>query len=81
MMDVLTIQLVGACCPSCSSMNWVNNGDVQDLSGCDIEAITCWSCGESFWLIEPAEVEVRYGEDAQAKGMADEGKPTAKDVA
>ena len=33
-------------CINCSKENWINNGDLEDLTVSDVEAFVCWNCGE-----------------------------------
>lgn len=33
-------------CSHCKEKNWVNNGDLDDLTKTDIEAFKCHNCGE-----------------------------------
>lgn len=33
-------------CPHCSRVNWVNNGDPEDIMGFDSEGFQCWKCKE-----------------------------------
>lgn len=40
-------------CPHCSEISYVNNGNIEDLTISDIEAIKCWKCKRA-WLIEGA---------------------------
>lgn len=35
-------------CPGCGKSNFVNNGDEQDLTGCDVEWIQCCFCETVF---------------------------------
>ncbi len=37
-------------CPYCGVDNWVCNGNEQDLSGLDVEAIKCRSCKQAYRL-------------------------------
>ena len=37
-------------CPGCSTTNWVDNGDPQDMTGFDSEGYKCWKCGKTFTL-------------------------------
>jgi len=39
-------------CPGCKKLNWVCEGNVQDLSGDDTESCECWSCGIKFWVAD-----------------------------
>ena len=41
-------------CPDCERTCWVNNGDVTDLTACDVEAVECPFC-EWKWLLEGCE--------------------------
>lgn len=40
-------------CPHCNEISYVNNGNIEDLTISDIEAIKCWKCKRT-WLIEGA---------------------------
>ena len=35
-------------CPQCNSINFVNDGDTQDLTLPDIEGCKCWNCSHCF---------------------------------
>jgi len=39
-------------CPKCNNKNWVNNGDINDLSRPDVESVKCWSCKHVFFIDE-----------------------------
>lgn len=41
-------------CPHCDEVNYVNNGNVEDLTVSDVEAIKCWKCKHT-WLLDGAE--------------------------
>lgn len=41
-------------CPNCKEIVWVNNGDVDDLTVDDVEAVICPHC-EHKWLLEGCE--------------------------
>lgn len=32
-------------CPECEAVNWICNGDESDLTGVDVEAYKCRTCG------------------------------------
>lgn len=55
-------------CPSCQSRNWISQGDMNDCTGVDTEAIRCWKCKHE-WLVEGAD-EFTTLEDA----MIDDGR-------
>lgn len=42
-------------CPHCGALNWVQEGDINDLSQLDIDSIKCFSCDTIFLLTEPDE--------------------------
>ena len=42
-------------CPYCHEANWVNNGDVSDISGTDVERIRCHACKKVFLISEEIE--------------------------
>ena len=52
-------------CP-CGKLNWINNGDENDLTSPDVEAIKCWACKVVFRCgpIDELMEEIR-GEDGQ----------------
>lgn len=41
-------------CPHCKSLCWINEGDINDLSGNDTEVAICWNCKQR-WLLEGCE--------------------------
>lgn len=43
-------------CPTCKSICWVNNGDIEDLTVPDVEAGKCWNCKSNF-LINSYDIE------------------------
>jgi len=47
-------------CPYCERMNYVDLGNVQDLSGVDPEAMECWSCDKKSWLAENTKEDYGY---------------------
>lgn len=62
-------------CVCCGKPNWYYNGDSQDLTQQDIEALICWSCGARFLLfdckidieilVEDQNVNVEYGKSRE----------------
>ena len=52
-------------CPYCDVGNWHCNGNESDLSGVDVEAIKCRSCGTVYRLgpIDDIMEEIRGDED------------------
>ena len=36
-------------CPNCNKPNWFCLGDLNDLTGTDIEACQCFSCDHMWW--------------------------------
>ena len=62
-------------CPKCQKNNWICDGDVNDLSQCDIDAIKCWSCNHSYWVTEDQDwIETAYGKDAQPEDASEDSK-------
>jgi hypothetical protein len=43
-------------CPICEAINWICLGDTTDLSGADIEAVKCHSCGSVFKTCDDPDV-------------------------
>jgi hypothetical protein len=42
-------------CPKCGKKNWVNNGDPEDLTVEDVEAVECWYC-DHVHLIDDSDI-------------------------
>jgi hypothetical protein len=49
-------------CPECQNLNWYSNGDMNDLTQPDLEALECWQCGHKFWLDGATDVRETLGE-------------------
>jgi hypothetical protein len=50
-------------CPKCKSCNWICEGDLQDCTVPDTEAIECWDCGHKWWRDPDTPFEMGYDED------------------
>ena len=50
----MSVQLIDEPCPECGVTCWANNGDTNDLTAPDVDAMRCWKCGHE-WLLEGAE--------------------------
>lgn len=44
-------------CPSCSKVNWLCLGNLEDQTAPDREACECWSCGAVFALSDDGSEE------------------------
>ena len=53
---------ISASCSKCNKVNWLCDGDGQDDTREDIEAIECWSCGHKWWR-DPEMAKDMYEED------------------
>ena len=42
-------------CPNCKATNWVCNGNPEDLTGIDIDAVKCRECEHIFFLGDMSE--------------------------
>lgn len=51
-------------CEKCQTKNWINQGDLEDLTIPDVEAFECWKCHHKQWLADEAWIRVCYGENA-----------------
>ena len=51
-------------CGKCKSPNWIYEGDMQDCTVPDTEAIECWNCGHKWWR-DPDTAKDMYGEDEE----------------
>ena len=49
-------------CPKCKSCNWFCEGDLQDCTVPDTEAIECWSCSHKWWRDPDSAVDI-HGEE------------------
>ena len=70
----MSIQLLDIPCPKCEALCWVNNGDIDDLTLPDIEAIKCWHCTHWFW------VEDSFIMTNLSKDYTDQSYETAKEA-
>tara|TARA_Y100000310_G_C20617714_1_gene781547 strand:- start:1265 stop:1489 length:225 start_codon:yes stop_codon:yes gene_type:complete len=50
-------------CPKCEKEVWVSNGDPNDITYPDIEALKCCHCGHCWWVDEFADDGVNSPED------------------
>ncbi|GAG89754.1 unnamed protein product [marine sediment metagenome] len=55
-------------CPKCNKKNFWYAGDGSDITGIDIEALICWSCGHK-WLLEMCEEWTNLEEAYTEEGM------------
>lgn len=49
-------------CEKCGLTNWLNLGDMEDITAPDVEAFRCIGCKNVNLIIEEAELEAMYGE-------------------
>ena len=57
-------------CPKCKNCNWFCEGDLQDCTVGDTEAIQCWSCGHKWWR-DPDSVEDIHGDEEDPDELLD----------
>ena len=63
-------------CPYCEAVNWIDNGNEQDISGIDADACNCWKCKKLFRLSEyDALLEEIRGEDSMIYETNGQEKP------
>ena len=62
----------------CQAVNWYDMGDINDITGVDIEAIKCWNCKKHFFVDEHAE-ESCNGDLGEA--YEDQGHPSPNQAA
>lgn len=55
-------------CPHCGSRNWINRGDMSDMTAPDVEACKCWQCEKKF-LLPGIEDEICAGEDEEYRDV------------
>ena len=59
-------------CEKCEKANWVCDGNMQDLTVADTEAIECWNCGNKWWR-DPDYASMMYeNEDEDAEDRLNE---------
>ncbi len=58
----MSIQLLDIPCPKCEALCWVNNGNVDDMTLPDVEAIECWKCNHYFWMEHSSYQPENYAE-------------------
>ncbi len=49
-------------CEKCKSRNFINNGDLSDITGFDVQGIRCWNCGHC-WRLDHLYEEFAEAED------------------
>lgn len=76
----MSIQICDMKCPKCGSINWINNGDTDDITAPDVDAIRCWSCSHEYFTWD--DVKLMYGDDVQpCDTIIEDGKRTAAEAA
>ena len=60
-------------CPTCGSKNWINDGDINDLTAYETEAIECHECHIAFWR-DKEDALLMHGEDAKPEEYAEIGR-------
>jgi hypothetical protein len=58
---------INASCPGCDKANWLNNGDVSDMTVTDVNGFKCWNCGKCFTFddeeyMDPGETDFEEGQ-------------------
>lgn len=48
-------------CPMCGEKNYVCQGDIEDVTGIDIDGIKCYKCSFE-WLLEPVDSHLELDE-------------------
>lgn len=67
-----SIHVFDITCSDCKTNNYVNNGDIDDMTVCDVDVVLCWECGYVF------AVDEQQGLPSRKDGRwADQGYPTA----
>ena len=60
-------------CNKCKKANWICEGNMQDLTVPDTEAIECWNCGHKWWR-DPDNVEDMHDDpDQELDDYAEKG--------
>tara|TARA_Y100000034_G_C6795891_1_gene356718 strand:- start:411 stop:641 length:231 start_codon:yes stop_codon:yes gene_type:complete len=65
-------------CPKCSEKVWCNNGDEEDMTVPDIEALKCPYCGHYWWLSDPSDM---FHEEDLPEEYAEDGYKTPNEAA
>ncbi len=64
-------------CPKCEKALWINNGDEDDMTVCDVDSVKCPWCGVCFWIDPSRAKDVGVGEP----GDGEDGYKTADGAA
>lgn len=70
-------------CPECKSCNWICEGDLNDCTAPDTEAIECWKCGHKWWR-DPDTAQDMHGDDEDTSmeeyldSYAEKGRETTR---
>ncbi len=67
-------------CPCCEQINWICNGNEQDVIGIDIDGVKCLKCNDVFMLggRDEIEIEINGGEYPAGNWYIVDGKQEAK---
>jgi len=65
---------IKAYCPECKTQNWICEGDMQDMTTPDTEAIKCWNCGHSWWRDPDTAKDMHENPDEALEDCAEEGQ-------
>ena len=68
-------------CPYCEQINWICNGNEQDVSGIDIDGVRCLACKKVFMmgLRDKIDIDLRGGEFPKGNWNIEEGQALAKE--
>lgn len=61
-------------CPKCEKVNYVDLGDLEDMTAPDVEIVECWNCGTKSWIDKS--VSRDYGYESMDEGYEEKGKET-----
>jgi len=60
-------------CPHCKEVNYVDLGDLNDVTAPDVEVVICWNCDQKSWIIDD-EMLLDLDYDSIEDGYAEKGK-------
>lgn len=55
-------------CSFCQEINWINDGDLEDITKPDIEGVCCHACDKVYLRFDRKELELMYGCEVEEYG-------------
>tara|TARA_Y100000310_G_scaffold345494_1_gene465632 strand:- start:5246 stop:5470 length:225 start_codon:yes stop_codon:yes gene_type:complete len=61
-------------CPDCDKDNWVNLGDMSDLTAPDVDGCICWNCGFEIYFAGAKEYYQVLNQDIETHAFLEDGQ-------